>query len=54
MNVDRHVKYLLHILRKFEFSLYILEKYSNAKFHENLFSGADLFHADEGTTDGQA
>jgi len=30
----------------------IFEKYSNVKFHENPFSGTELFHVD-GSTDGK-
>jgi hypothetical protein len=35
---------------KLEFSLQILEIYSNIKFHENPSSGSQVFHAD-GRTD---
>jgi hypothetical protein len=31
---------------KFGFSRQIFEKYLNIKFHENLSSGTELFHAD--------
>jgi hypothetical protein len=37
---------------KLDFSLYILEKYSNIKFHKFRPIGAGLFHA-EGQIDGQ-
>jgi len=50
MYIDRYVKYPLffHILMKLEFPLQIFEKFSNIKFHENLFIGSR-----GGRTDGQ-
>jgi len=40
------------ILTRLKLSRQIFEKYSNIKFHENPFSGAEFLHAD-GRTDGQ-
>ena len=37
--------YSCQILIKPEFSLHILEKYTNSKFFENRPEGAELFHA---------
>jgi hypothetical protein len=33
-------RYSCQVLKKFKFSPEMLEKYSNAKFHENPFSGS--------------
>jgi hypothetical protein len=54
MYIDLHVIYPYsgNILIKFEFSRQIVEIYSNIKFHENPFVGAELFYAGEQTEDG--
>ena len=52
MYIVLHVKYLLFVsdFNELEFSGQILEKYSNMKFHKNLFRvAAKLFHVDEWT-----
>ena len=42
----KNARYLCQILRKLEFSRYILEKHSNITFNENCLVGAELFHED--------
>jgi hypothetical protein len=39
-------RYACQILMKPEFSRQIFYNYSNSKFHENLSSGVEFFHAD--------
>ena len=45
----KSANYYCHISIKPEFSRQVFEKYSNAIFHENHSSGAEIFHADEQT-----
>jgi hypothetical protein len=41
-------RYSCPVLMTLEFSGQISEKYSNTKFHENPFSGADLYRRADG------
>jgi hypothetical protein len=47
----KSVRYSCQILMNLEFSRYIVEKYSNIKFHENPCSGSRV--VPRGQTDGQ-
>jgi len=48
MRIGHHVNYPLFVseFNDTGFSRQIFEKYSCIKFHENLSTGAELFHAD--------